>query len=529
MSVGSWRARLPWRQTPSGQRVAPDAGAEAPAGPGMGERTARRLGALRFPWYLSLRWRLTLAFTGVLGTMLVVFSLVTFWYFGRSAMEAIRRESTLKAAQVEDIIHRKMVGIHPTALRVREWMGTTIVESGVIEESFDPFDSPGIGVRLLDVQANPVFASNPRFERVVLNNECLLYARQGRSHAERLETGPDEAFYILTRPVLDPVSRRPVVFIQILTALREYDHTMGELKRLLVLGTLFAVGMSLLTGAALAQTAIAPIDDIAHTAERINRERDLSRRIARRGPNDEVGRLAVTINEMLDRIEGMFDRQRRFLADVSHELRTPLTTIRGEVELAQRSGSLDAEALEALCAESQRMSRLIDDLLMLARADSGADLAGPREPVALTTLLLDVQQQGVRLARGSHAIQLGQADDVFVQGDRDRLKQLLLNLVANALRHTPAGTTVTLGLHREAGSAVIVVADDGPGIPAEDLPNLFDRFYRVDKARSRAQGGSGLGLAIVRSIAESHGGGVSVTSAPGGGTTFTVRLPLAAA
>lgn len=519
MSVGPTRVRLPWRGGASAQ------GRGVPAA--TGELASLGLRALRLPWYLSLRWRLTLAFTGVLGTMLVVFSLVTYWYFGRRAMDAIDRESALKAGQVEDIIHRKMVGIHPTSMRVREWMGTTIVESGVIEESFDPFDAPGIGVRLLDVQANPVYASNPRFAGVVLNNECLLYARQGRAHAERLETGPDEAYYILTRPVL--VNGRPLVFIQILTALREYDNTMSELKRLLVLGTLFAVGMSLLTGAALAQTAIAPIDDIAHTAERINRERDLGRRIARRGPSDEIGRLAETINEMLDRIEGMFDRQRRFLADVSHELRTPLTTIRGEVELAQRTGSLDAEALESLCAESQRMSRLIDDLLMLARADSGADLAGKREPVSLGTLVLDVQQQAMRLARGSHEIVLDRADDAVVLGDRDRLKQLLLNLVANALRHTPPGTRVALGLAREDGAAVVTVADDGPGIPSEDLPNLFDRFYRVDKARSRAQGGSGLGLAIVRSIAEAHGGTVSVASTLGAGTTFAVRLPLAPA
>ncbi len=230
---------------------------------------------------------------------------------------------------------------------------------------------------------------------------------------------------------------------------------------------------------------------------------------------------------MLERIQTMFDRQRQFLADVSHELRTPLTTIRGEVDIMKRSGELDPEALEAICGESERMSRMIGDLLLLARAQEEA-VELELEPVELDTLLLDVYRQAQTLAKDERPIRLGHEDVAIVRGDRDRLKQLFLNLVGNALDHTPQGTPVTLSLFRDGSQARVEVSDEGPGIPTDQLPYIFERFYRIDKARARSSGGgTGLGLAIVQWIAQAHGGTVDVESKEGEGTTFTVRLPLA--
>ncbi len=502
---------------------------------GATDRTDRADGAVRKlsrPQPLSLRWRLTLTFTAVLATMLVVFSLVVYWFFGHQYMAEIARSSQQRAAQVQEIVFRRLEGVplQQRVLRRYDFMGKAVVESGILEESFDPFRHPGIGVRLFDYRGQPVFASNNEITsggRLLFNRVVMLAASNGREHVERLNTA-DESYYVYSRPVFH--EGRLAAVIQILTTLEPYDSTMAQLANLLALGTLFAVGMSLLTGAALAQTAIAPIGAISRTAERINREQDLGRRIQLRGSSDEIGRLGVTINEMLDRIECMFERQRRLLADVSHELRTPLTTIRGEVELMERTGQMDPEALIAVREESKRMSRMIDDLLLLARAEAGAVPDMLREPIELHELLLDVFQQAQMLARDSHPVVLTHDDTAVIIGERDRLKQLILNLVSNALKHTPKGTTIELALHRDETKARIVVADNGPGIPAEHLSHLFDRFYRVDKARSRQSGsggGAGLGLSIVHQIAAAHSGEVVIESDEGEGTRVTLTVPLA--
>lgn len=521
MSARSWLPAFPRPRLDAGAGDAACSKAELEAAAAAAEGRRGR--------FLSLRWRLTLAFTAVLGTMLIVFSQVIYWYFGSRYVSSIARDSHGKAVQVEPILIRKIQGVRSFGFRPVPLPGGWALERQFLHESLDPFQDPGVAVRIFDHMRNPIPIGddNEMVESVITNQLAFQMAQRGANHAERLDAGPSESYYVLTHPVMR--DGQLLAYIQILTSLKVYDETMQELRRLLVLGTLFAVGMSLLTGAALAQTAIAPIDTIARTAEKINQEQDLGRRIVHTGARDEIGRLALTINEMLERIECMFERQRQFLADVSHELRTPLTTIRGEVELAQRTGALDEEALEALTDESQRMSRMIDDLLMLARVDAGSVLEGDRVPVSLDTLVLDVYQQARMLGRGSHQAALGDVAPLEVLGDRDQLKQLLLNLVANAIKHTPSGTTVTLGLREEGDEAVLTVADDGPGIPPEDLPHLFERFYRADKARNRNGGSTGLGLAIVRSIAEAHGGRVSASSPPGLGARFELRLPLGGA
>jgi len=277
-----------------------------------------------------------------------------------------------------------------------------------------------------------------------------------------------------------------------------------------------------------AHRALKPLDAMTETALQITRTDDLSRRISMTGvAHDEVGRLAEAFNDTLERLERLFNAQRRFLADVSHELRTPLTTIRGNVDLLRRMGGADETSLDAIQSEAERMSRLVGDLLLLAQSDAGT-LPTARHPVELDTLLFEVYREALVLAGGVD-LSIGEIDQAIVLGDRDRLYQLLLNLVSNAVKYTPEGGKVSIGLSKVNEWARLVVTDSGIGIPPEELPHVFERFYRVDKARTRSQGGSGLGLAIAQRIAAIHGGRIEVASdgVNGHGSTFSVWLPLA--
>jgi signal transduction histidine kinase len=267
---------------------------------------------------------------------------------------------------------------------------------------------------------------------------------------------------------------------------------------------------------------------MTQSAHSISGAGDLTRRIQQPKTRDEVGRLAETFNDMLARIEELFRAQQRILADVSHELRSPLTAIRGNLDLLRR-GALENDAerdasLAAIDSEAARMQRMVQDLLLLAQADAGVQIQ--KQPVELDTLLLDVYRQS-RLKAGGVKLTLGSEDQAQVMGDSDRLKQLFTNLLDNAIKFTPSGGEVTLSLVRDTQWVHIAIADTGPGIPEADLPRIFDRFYRVDKARSRDRGGTGLGLSIVKWIVDAHDGRIDVKSEVGRGSTFTVSLPLA--
>jgi signal transduction histidine kinase len=297
---------------------------------------------------------------------------------------------------------------------------------------------------------------------------------------------------------------------------------------------------------------------MTQAARRIEAE-NLAERLHGAESNDELGRLAGTLNEMLGRLEAAFAQARRFSADASHELRTPLTVLRGEIEVALRSPR-DAEeyrvVLESALQEVERLSRLTADLLLLSRADAGA-LRPARETVELDRLLEEAAKQGEILARGRDVrVGLEAVEPLVARGDAGLLGQLLLNLVDNAVKYTPDGGRVGLALCARSRSvdqsngqaadtrtgsghsitrpldhltawAEIAVRDTGPGIPTEILPHIFDRFYRADQARSREVGGAGLGLCIARTIAELHGGRIEVESAPGAGSVFRLLLPQA--
>ena len=275
-----------------------------------------------------------------------------------------------------------------------------------------------------------------------------------------------------------------------------------------------------------------PLVAIEHTAAAIGAG-DLSKRVERAEPRTEIGRLGLALNAMLGQIEHAFrareaseEKLRRFVADASHELRTPLAAVRAYAELFKRGASARPDDLEramsGISRESERMSLLVEDLLLLARLDEGRPLE--RSPVDLREVVGEAVETA-RTVEPSRPISL-EAEPAVVLGDRDRLRQVLDNLLANVRAHTPPGSAVQVRVTRNAASAVIEVEDTGPGLGEQEVEQVFERFHRGDPSRSRSSGGVGLGLSIVAAVAEAHGGSASVDSVPGEGSTFRIKLPL---
>jgi signal transduction histidine kinase len=268
-----------------------------------------------------------------------------------------------------------------------------------------------------------------------------------------------------------------------------------------------------------------PVGRITRAAQRIQAT-NLSERIGLDGPQDELKTLADTFDAMLDRLDTSFTAQRQFVADASHELRNPLAVIRTNADVALQEPVPDEvrTRLEAVRRASERMRRLVDDLLALARLELSG---GARSEVDLAALVDEVRGELDALAR-AHGLELEASaeGDLRVVADRDAVKRALANLLDNAFRHSPDGVPVRLAAERRNGWAVLSVADGGTGLTPDEQQLVFERFWRSDASRSRESGGAGLGLAIVRRIAESHGGEVGVTSSPGAGATFELRLPV---
>jgi len=288
------------------------------------------------------------------------------------------------------------------------------------------------------------------------------------------------------------------------------------------------MAIGLLGGWLLSARAIRPIKTITSTAQNISAS-NLSRRISLIETENELGSLAAVLNAMFARLEAAFERQIRFTADASHELRTPLSIIYSHAELAlarDRSAEEYRKSIETCFRASKRMKSLVDSLLVLARADAGK-LEIRREELDLSESAEDCLEL-VRPLAAEKKIQLkSELQSARICGDTFRLAQVITNLLTNAINYNREGGSVTIGVKADGGQAILTVSDTGVGIAQEDQKHLFERFYRVDKARSRELGGSGLGLAICRSIVEAHGGRISLASEPGKGTTITASLPIA--
>jgi heavy metal sensor kinase len=380
-------------------------------------------------------------------------------------------------------------------------------------EMFDPLGR-------LDTRFPP-----PGSGKIRLSRKALKNAAEGRPTFETIVGTARYPVRILTAPVNQ--AGRLVNLIQVGMSLENSYSTRHRylltMAAVLPIALLFAGG----GGWLLARRALKPVDRMAEAARRISAEH-LAERLMDPGGGDEMSKLAHTLNEMLGRLDESFNQIRRFSADASHELQTPLTILKGEVEVALRSPRSPEEyqrTLKSALEEIDRIARLVDELLLLARADAGV-LRMDRKTVDLSQVVEEIYDQGKVLAASRDInLLIGQMEPLFIRADAERLRRLLLNLLDNGIKYTPAGGRVRLSLQREGKWAILKIEDTGIGLSPEDQERIFDRFYRSAEARSRSAGGYGLGLCIARSIAEAHGGRIEVISTPGLGSTFSVFLP----
>ncbi|MGH9136240.1 MAG: sensor histidine kinase [Acidimicrobiales bacterium] len=337
----------------------------------------------------------------------------------------------------------------------------------------------------------------------------------------------DYRVVIFDRPAAD-------VAVAVAAPLDDVERTVDDLLLTVVVTGAIVVALGAAGSWWVVRRSLRPVDRMIDTAAAIAGG-DLSQRVEHRDDGTELGRLAGALDDMLGQLEAAWQereasqaRLRQFVADASHELRTPVAAIRGYAELYRQGGLPPGEALERAMhrieTEGLRVGRLVEDLLLLARFDQHGPLAAA--PVDLSQVARDAVA-GFDVIDNLHPIDVQADDGVMVSGDELRLRQVVDNLVGNAIAHTPAGTPVSVAVSREDGSAVVVVADVGPGVPLAERERVFERFHRVDPSRSRHTGGTGLGLAIVAAVAKAHGGTVTLDEPEGGGARFTVRLPIA--
>jgi two-component system OmpR family sensor kinase len=463
--------------------------------------TLRRLGNPR-SW--PVRWRLAAASAGLTLAILLIFAAV----IGHLATQRIR-----------DDFNREMHGAVRTLagqVRITPVPGGSLVTS----PELDDFALPnGAAVRVFDLTG--------RVQERTHHAPHLGPPRPGVTHVGSLR--------VITAPIVSEHSG-VVGYVQYARSEEHINSTIERLWLFIAAGVLGAVLLASLAGLTIANRAMRPIASLTATADEIASTRDPSRHMPQTGIDDEVGELARTLEQMLRSLdaarterEQAMQNQREFVADASHELRTPLTSVIANLELLQASleqpdNSEDREMIDSALRSSQRMSRLVADLLLLARADAGR--ISERTDCDLAEIVGNAAAEVAPVA-GTRRLSLDNGGPVPVRGNPDELHRMVANLLDNAVRHTPDGSTIRLGLKVDGDVAVVEVADDGPGIPDEMREQVFGRFVRgIGPADTAAGGGTGLGLAIVRAVARSHGGEVQAGSSPLGGALVTVTLPL---
>jgi len=461
---------------------------------------------------MPIRWRLTLWFGLILCVTLVVSGVVIYTLLQRSLYSDV--DNTLRIYSNE---------VH-TALDTSNITDPTDYDAVCsCLPSVDRFASPGIYIQLADKNGNIMGKSDNLGDQYLpVDQSQLDPVLKGEFRVGIVTASDGTRLRVMDSPL--KLGNQTLV-VEVGHSLKQIDNTMSSVRWAILGGVLAALTLVGVSGGVLVRRALSPVGRITRTAQNIELSSDLSRRVGYKGPMDEVGQLATTFDHMIEHLERDFKAQKHFIADASHDLRSPLTVLRGNLDLLKRNLSEGErqESLKAMEGEVERMGRIVNDLLLLAEVESGQ--MKRRELVSLKEILLEGAARGQQLAPNTNIV-MGRLEDLSVMGDAYMLKRLLSNLIDNAIAYTPEGGVITLSLYRDGDQALLEVADKGKGIAPEHLPHIFDRFYRVDQARSRIKGGSGLGLAIVKAIAEQHQGKVTVTSEPGKGSTFTVSFRL---
>ena len=460
----------------------------------------------------SVRFTLTLWYSLILLAAFTLFGVSTYFYLQRLLEEELEKNLIEEVNWINEIIEIDRVRLH--GKKNLEALSDD-VENRIVEH-FSATPRNYI-VLLASTDGQMLYESDERVERI-------LPPQRFSAISPTLQTVYDEEgtkFRIASR------GAEPFV---IHVAYTEQAIQRVENSLLSIFGTLVPIVLfvAISAGWMIAGLILRPIDNITAMADRISAH-SLSERIPVRKTKDELGRLITTMNNMISRLEASFNEMKQFSMNVAHELKTPLTILKGESELAL-SKSLSADDLQGLITtyleETVRMSRTVDDLLTLAKADAG-QLTIQHEPVDVQHLVNELYEDATLLSSDKQLdIRLEQTQPARVSGDETRLRQLFRILLTNAIQYTDPGGSVALACSTHDGTVTVMIKDTGIGIPQESIGKIFNRFYRDERARARAKGGSGLGLSIARWIAESHNGEILVESRLGRGSAFSVRLPL---
>lgn len=458
----------------------------------------------------SVRKRLTLWYAGVLALSLIAFAVLV--YYAAAGIFYARQDETLRStaetvasAYVQELEEERSVA-----------KANEVVLAQMV--------FPNRYVEVVDTEGRVVaWSSNLSGRLLIVPTQTIAEVRQRGVSLLVLNN-----LRVAVVP-LSPDQNKQLGFAIVAEPLSVIEEGLRRLRRDFFAGVPLILLLASLGGYFLARKSLAPIALMNEQTQRITAE-NLSSQLDVPNPRDEVGGLAITINALLARLNAAFQEQQRFIADASHELRTPIAVLRGETEVALEQERATAEYKESLTLikdEAERLSRIVENLFILARQPVDAS-AIVKRPVRLNQVVANCVRAAQVLAtqKGLRFNASSSLPEVELNGDDEMLKRMLLNLLDNAVKYTPTGGEVNVTVASQNGTALIIVSDTGIGIPAAAQPHIFDRFYRVDKARSRALGGAGLGLSIARWIVEAHEGRLSVVSTPGRGSAFTVELPL---
>jgi heavy metal sensor kinase len=463
----------------------------------------------------SIRFRLTLWHASLLTTVFVLLGALTFFALQHYLEINLRDTQSRRAQQIADTL---LADVGKT--------GEAFVASEV-KTLYAP-EANGRFIRILRADGSVLYASGePKGESFDVSNISKPPLNKSGAFFRREKLPGDKTLFIAALNYKGGNGANYIVEVGAPTM--RIRAMLDHLLILLSLGLPVVLVAAIGGGLLLVQRALSPVEQIAHKAEQIT-QHNLSDRLPVARTGDELERLSLSLNHMIGRLEDAVQNSKRFVADASHELRTPLTVLRGELENLAKDRGLDADAHEmigSMLEEVERLAKIVEGLVALSRLDAGEakaewvqfDLA---ELAATTADQMSLLAEDKKISVACNSKQA-----VIVEGDRARMKQVIVNLLDNAIKYTPGGGAIQINVARQNGHAVLDVADNGIGIPNDALLHVFERFFRVDKARSRDEGGAGLGLSIVKSICAAHGGEVCADSAPGKGSRFRVKLPLA--
>ena len=467
--------------------------------------------------FKSIRSRLTAWYVTLLAIILILFSVLLNYFLAKRLHESVDNSLTVSATVVATSATMRL-GNSP--LPGLNQLFEQFMNQGNLNKFYRIYDGSGnVGSRSKNISASQFPLSQPAYAD----------ALEGKNSYETFTVGGQQPIRVITMPIL--LEGKLINLVQVGTSLEAVQETLRNLKIFLFTAVPSVLILAALFARFMARRALKPISRIIDTAREIGQGQELSKRIPVLKIKDELGQLALTFNEMMNRLENSFAQMRQFSSDASHELRTPLTVLKGQNELIlskQRKPEEYQEVISSNLEEINYMSKVLEDLFVLSKSDEN-QVNLDYKPVDLRALVEEVCKHAEILAEEKNIkIIIAFLEPIEIKGDEVRLRQMVWNVLQNGIKYTQQGGELKISLQNEGDFALLTIQDTGIGIPEEDLPLIFNRFYRVDKARTRDEGGSGLGLSICRQIAEAHKGKIEVESKLDVGTHFKIRLPSSA-